>query len=449
MSASSGSEHAFVHAPNKTLLQLAVPVLFSLVAEPVTGLVDTAFVARLGMEPVAALGIGAMVFSSIFWIFNFLGIGTQTEVARFSGENRADRAAGISTLAVFLGGGIGFVLLVGALPFLTPAASLLGGNDAVLDLSEQYMRYRLLGAPAVLVCLACFGSLRGCQDMSTPLWVATGMNLLNVGLDYVFVFGFGPVPALGVGGAGLASSLSQWTGAIWVLWVVRRRIGFSLHIGLADLKKLIRIGGDLFIRTGAVLLFLSLCTRVANQAGAGQGAAYQAGRQFFIFTALFMDAFAITAQSLVGFFLGRNDVQQARRVAVYACVWSLVTGAGLCLFMLVGRNAIATLLLPVEAHALFQPSWTLLACIMPLFSLACATDGIHWGAGDFRYLRNAMLVASVVGGALVLTVRDMPDVLMLVWASTGVWAACRGALGVVRISPGVGRAPLQGKAPIL
>jgi MATE family multidrug resistance protein len=117
--------------------------------------------------------------------------------------------------------------------------------------------------------------------------------------------------------------------------------------------------------------------------------------------------------------------------------------------MLVGRNAIATLLLPVEAHALFQPSWTLLACIMPLFSLACATDGIHWGAGDFRYLRNAMLVASVVGGSLVLTVRDMPDVLMLVWASTGVWAACRGALGVVRISPGVGRAPLQGKAPIL
>jgi len=440
---SSGCEHAFERAPNKTMLKLAVPVLFSLVAEPVTGLVDTAFVARLGAEPAAALGIGGMIFSSIFWIFNFLGIGTQTEVARFSGEGSKERAAGISFLAVILGVGISIVLMVGAIPLLRPASVLLGGSGLVLDFSEQYMRYRLLGAPAVLVSLACFGCLRGCQDMRTPLWVAIGMNLLNVGLDYVFVFGLGPVPALGVAGAGLASSLAQWGGAAWVLWVVWKKIGFSFAIDFSDLKKLLQIGGDLFVRTGAVLLFLALCTRVVNQAGAEQGAAYQAGRQFFIFTALFMDAFAITAQSLVGFFLGCGNVSQARRVAIYACWWSIGTGVILCLCMLVGRQGIALLLVPPEARGVFQPSWTLLAYIMPLFSLACATDGIHWGAGDFRYLRNVMLLASALSAVLVFMGRTMPDVLMLVWAATGGWAACRGLFGVLRITPGIGGAPLR------
>jgi len=78
--------HPFEDRPNKTLLTLAIPVLFSMVAEPLTGLVDTAFVARLGPEPLSSLGIGTMVFSSVFWVFGFLGVGTQTEVSQALGK---------------------------------------------------------------------------------------------------------------------------------------------------------------------------------------------------------------------------------------------------------------------------------------------------------------------------------------------------------------------------
>ena len=64
--------HPFRQAPHATLVRLSLPVLISLAAEPITGAVDTAFVARLGAPPLAALGVGATLLSGIFWIFNFL-----------------------------------------------------------------------------------------------------------------------------------------------------------------------------------------------------------------------------------------------------------------------------------------------------------------------------------------------------------------------------------------
>ncbi len=63
----------FRKSPNKSFLLLSLPVLFSMIAEPITGLVDTAFIARLGSEPLAALGVGSILLSGIFWVFNSLG----------------------------------------------------------------------------------------------------------------------------------------------------------------------------------------------------------------------------------------------------------------------------------------------------------------------------------------------------------------------------------------
>lgn len=439
-------EHQFTNRPNRTLLGLAVPVLFSLVAEPVTGLVDTAFVARLsGSEPVAALGVGTMAFTSIFWAFTFLSIGTQTELAQQQGSGNTTQARKVTSMAVGLATGIGVLLLLLAGPLLTEIAGVLGAQGVVADLASEYMLYRLLGAPAVLVTLTCFGALRGVQDMRTPLLVAVGMNGLNVLLDWWLIFGIGPIAPMGVGGAGLASAVSQWVGAAWVLFAVNKRIGLTREVRGAGILRLMRVGGDLFVRTGMVLLFLSLCTRVANIAGPDQGAAHQAIRQFFIFSALFLDAFAITGQSLVGYFLGASNVHQARRVASRVCLWSLGTGMAIAVVMLVGEQAIIWLLVPLEAVNVFSGAWLIVALAQPVSALSFATDGIHWGTGDFGFLRNVMIVASLVGMALasMIEVVTITPVLPYVWAATMVWTGIRAVFGITRIWPGIGRAPLK------
>ena len=439
------TDHPFIRRPNRTLVRLAVPVLFSLVAEPLTGMADTAFVARLpGSEPVAALGVGTVAFSSIFWAFTFLGVGTQTEVAQAEGKGDREQAVKVVSLAAMLAACIGVVFMVGAMGFLAPLASLLGAEGVVNELACDYTLYRLWGAPAVLVSLACFGGLRGIQDMRTPLYVAVGVNLVNVLLDWLLIFGAGSVPAMGVSGAAIASTVSQWIGAVWCLWAVRKEIGLTWRVRGAGIIRLMKVGGDLFVRTGAVLVFLALCTRVANRFGPDEGAAYQAIRQFFIFSALFLDAFAITGQSLVGFFLGAANRGQARRVARTVCVWSVGTGIVLCVCMLLGERAVAWLLVPPAALGAFGSAWVVVALTQPVGALSFATDGIHWGTGDFRYLRNAMLVASVIGVGCVFVVEAvaLSNALIYIWLATALWAIVRAGFGMVRIWPGVGAAPL-------
>ncbi|WP_369404438.1 MATE family efflux transporter [Salidesulfovibrio brasiliensis] len=152
----------------------------------------------------------------------------------------------------------------------------------------------------------------------------------------------------------------------------------------------------------------------------------------------------MTAQSLVGYFMGRADTDSARSVARLTCYWSLATGTALCLFMIVFRDAVAWLLVPAGAMAAFHPGWLTAAFMQPVSSLAFATDGIHWGAGDFRYLRNAMVAAVFCGSAAVLAVEWlMPQpVLVWIWLAATLWTSVRAGFGIARIWPGIGHAPL-------
>lgn len=441
-------QHPFVTRPNRTLLGLAVPVFFSLIAEPLTGLVDTAFVARLGAAPLAALGVGTAALSSIFWIFNFLAIGTQTNVAQALGQDNEARATRVTSLALLLSVAAGLLLIILGWLLATPVAALLGAQGVMQEQAAQYMRVRLFGAPGMLALLTAFGALRGLQDMRSPLWIAFAINALNITLDALIILGPGPFPAWGIAGAAGASALAQTLGAIWAVAIVLRTMGWSAELRLGEARQLLQIGGDLFVRTGLLTLFLLLATRVATQAGAESGAAHQAIRQFWTFTALGLDALAITAQSLVGYFTGGGWRAEARRVALYSCAWGLALGILLGAGMWLGRQPIAALLVPPAAAAVFFAPWLIASLVQPVNSLAFVTDGIHWGTGDFAYLRNAVLAATLAGGlGLWLVDPASPQALLWVWAATVVWILIRAALGVLRIWPGIGGAPLQKEVP--
>ena len=249
-SESPARDHPFVERPNRTLLALAVPVFFSLIAEPLTGLVDTAFVSRLGAEPLAALGVGTAALSSIFWIFYFLAIGTQTNVAQALGQEDEARATSMTSLALLISVLAGVGLIFAGWLLAPWIASLLGAEGIMQAQATEYMRIRLFGAPAMLAMLTAFGALRGIQDMRSPLWIALAVNGLNIVLDALIILGFGPLPALGIAGAAAASALAQSLGAVWAVAVVLRKLGWSRDFKIGEVRRLLQIGGDLFLRTG-------------------------------------------------------------------------------------------------------------------------------------------------------------------------------------------------------
>lgn len=437
-------QHPFLTKPNRTLIFLSFPILLSLIAEPVTGLIDTGFVAQLGTVPLAALGVGTGALSSVFWIFGFLGIGTQTEVAQTYGKDNITGSIKAVSLAMALGVMISLLLIVLLLPGAQVISSLLGAEGAVLDNATRYIQVRLIGAPAVIITIVGFGALRGIQDMKTPLKIALVINITNIILDYPFIFGWGVIPAMDVGGAALASSIAQWIGAGWMIWEINRKLGFTRDFDIRDGINLIKIGRDLFIRTGLLTLFMLIATRVATQIGEEAGAAHQVIRQIWFFTALVLEAFATTAQSLIGYFYGSHRIDYAKRVAAMTMLWSLGTGIVLAIGLLVATDWITSTFVPEEAVAVFLSAWIIASVSQPLNAIAFITDGIHWGTSDYSFLRNAMIMATVTGiFCLSLIFPDHPSAFSSLWLVTVLWISIRAFWGFLRVYPGIGDSPLN------
>jgi MATE family multidrug resistance protein len=437
--------HPFQTHPHQTLISLSIPVLISMTAEPITALIDTAFISSLGAIPLAALGVGTTALSSLFWIFNFLGIGTQTEVAQNYGRGKTSQVGKIASLAFVLALGFGLLLILSIGPLSGWLAELLGASGGVKINAVSYMRIRLFGAPAVLMMMVIFGIFRGLQDMRTPLWIALGINALNILLDWLLIYGNGPFPEMRVAGSALASTISQWLGAmVGVLWIASK-IRLTRAITLQDSTKLLRVGGDLFARTALLNLFLIFTTRVANNINADSGAAHQVIRQVYTFTSLTLDAYATTVQSLVGYFIGLDSVRWAKQVVKIGAGWALGTGLLLGGLMWWGREIVIDLLVPVTSISAFLPAWLISSVSQPVNSLAFLTDGAHWGTGDYKYLRNAMLIATAVGlFGLWLIDTNWHQALEWVWIVTGIWVLVRAAFGLLRIWPGVGKSVFQG-----
>jgi MATE family multidrug resistance protein len=441
--AAPAGDSPFTRHPHRTFVGLSLPVLISLVPEPLAGAVDTAFVKQLGAAPAAGLAAATALLSSVFWVFNFLGIGTQTEVAQALGRDDAHRAADTAGLALAVAAALGVALALLGWPCLEAAARFMSGEPAVQDATADYLAIRLLGGPAVLIMLAGFGVLRGLQDMRTPLWIALVSSTLNIGLDPLLIFGSGPFPRLGIAGAAWATVASQWLAAVWTGFAVRRRLGPATRLDWREAGSLFVVGRDLFLRTGLLILFLLLATRAATRIGAEVGAAHQGVRQVWLLTAFVLDAYAAAAQSLVAWFVGAARVAEARRVAAVACAWGTGTGVLLAALMLVGESAVASLLVPAAAHGLFGPAWLVAALAQPANGLAFVTDGIHWATRDYRFLRNVMFAATVCGAILLFGFRPPgADELRWIWLVTSLWIGIRAAFGVARVWPGLGASPL-------
>jgi MATE family multidrug resistance protein len=270
--------------------------------------------------------------------------------------------------------------------------------------------------------------------------IAVALNVVNIGLDALLIFGAGPIPAFGLVGAAWATVVSQWLGSMAAATAALFRLGGRPAVRPTQVRALLVIGRDLVVRTGLLLLFLLLATRAATRLGPDQAAAHQAVRQFWMLAAFLLDAFAASAQSLVGFFVGAGALASARKVARVACLWG--GGAGVAIVVVGGlaQDQVVWLLLPPSARGAFFSIWALALLAQPMNAVAFVTDGIHWGTGDYRFLRNAMVVATATGSVLLLGAGG--TTLVWIWVVIDFWIGIRALAGLVRIWPGFGRAPL-------
>jgi putative MATE family efflux protein len=398
---------------DRAILRLAVPALGALAAEPLYVLVDTAIVGHLGRPQIAALGLAGTVLAGAFTIFNFLTYGTTAVVARASGAGRQDRAERLGLQALWLSLGIGLGLLVVLEATGEPLLQLLGGHGRSGDFALDYLRIGALGLPAALVALAGQGYLRGLSNLRRPLEIVVAANVLNLILELLFVYGLG----WGVAGSAAGTAIAQTAmGAAFAFELLRGRVG-SLRVRLADMRPMVRVGRQIFVRTTALVASFLVAAAVLARMGDAPLGAHQIAFQLFIFIALVLDAVAIAGQVLVGRMLGAGDAGGAYAAAARMVGWSTGLGLVIALALLAGGHWIPRAFTSDPAViASVERIWPLFALMQPLAGAVFAFDGILMGASDTSYLMWSMLASSLLVFVPIALLS-----LVLGWGIVGVW----------------------------
>jgi putative MATE family efflux protein len=395
------------------ILRLALPALGALAAEPLYLLADTAMVGHLGTQELAALAIAATLLAGAFTLFNFLTYGTTAQVARFHGAGEELEAGRLAAQALWLSAGIGVCLTAFLASLAVPLVGLMGGEGRTGELAVLYLRIGALGLPFALIALAGQGWLRGVSNLRTPLVIVVAANAANVALNVLFIYGFG----WGLAGSAWATVVAQaGMGAAFVRALLAAPAD-SRQASLARMRPLVRIGGQIFVRTAALYGSFLVASAVVARMGDDSLGAHQIAFQLFVFLALVLDAIAIAGQVIVGRSLGAGDADAAYDSALRMIGWSVAAGGVFALILLALIDVLPRAFTSDPAVIdRAREIWPLFALMQPANGAVFALDGILIGAGDTRFLMWAMLAASLLVFVPIALLS-----LALDWGIVGVW----------------------------
>lgn len=411
---------AAVPVTHRRVLKIALPIVLSNATVPLLGAVDTGVVGQLGQAaPIGAVGLGAVVLVSFYWIFSFLRMGTSGLAAQAHGAgDTAERTAVLlRALLIAFGAGFALILMQGAL--FWAAFRVAPASAEVETLARSYLALRIWGAPATIALYAVTGWLIALERTRGVLVLQLWMNGLNIGLDLWFVIGLG----WGVPGVAIATLIAEWTGLALGLWLCRDAFGPALAAARARiwdsvaLRRMASVNSDIMLRS--VLLQGSFTAFLFFGAGLGDVtlAANQVLLQFLEITAYALDGFAFAAEALVGQAVGARSRPALHRSAVIAAKWGAGGAVGLSLiFALAGPAIIDLMTTAPEVRAMAHSYlWWLVAA--PLIGVASwMYDGIYIGATATRDMRQAMILAVAI---YVLSLA----ILLPAFGNHGLWAA--------------------------
>ena len=402
------------------VLRISIPIVLSNATVPILGAVDTGVVGQMGeAAPIGAVGIGAVILSTLYWAFGFLRMGTTGFAAQALGQDDRDEAAAILSRGLGVAAVAGVTLIVFQWPLFWAAFQAAPASAEVESLAQDYVKIRIWSAPALIGLYAVTGWLIAAERTRAVLVIQLWMNGLNIVLDLWFVLGLG----WGVRGVAFATFLAEWSGIALGLWLCRDAFlspawrDRSRVLDSVKLRRFASVNGDILIRSlllqAIMVSFLFFSARFGDVRLAGN----QILMQFLAITAYAMDGFAFAAETLVGRAVGARRRAELRRAAVLSSVWGAVTGALLAVFFAAFGAAIIALMTTSEEVRAAAGAYLPWMVAVPVLAIgAWMLDGIFIGATRTRDMRNMMVVSAAAYFALVLP-------LMTAFGNHGLWAA--------------------------
>lgn len=383
---------------NKQILHIALPSIISNITVPLLALVDTTIVGHLGSASyIAAIALGGMIFNMIYWLFNFLRMGTGGLTAQAYGANQHQATSYILLRSLTIAGGIALTLLLLQRPIFQVTFHFVTATAEVRSLASIYFNILIWGAPAMLALYSFTGWFLGMQNARIPMCIAITQNVVNIAVSTFLVFGC----HLKIEGVALGTLISQYTALLLAVifcltkFDVKQHFELKAILDINTLKRFFQVNRDIFLRT----LCLIAVTTYFTSAGSTQGeltlAANTLLMQFFIIFSYFMDGFAYAGEALGGRYFGAHDRLNFQRVTRCLFAWG---GALSVLFFFIYFLSGTSLLhlLTNDSQVINRAQQYLpIVYFIPLISFAAFLfDGLYIGTTATRYMLISMFCAS-------------------------------------------------------
>lgn len=341
----AGTERDFTQTGvGKAIFILSVPMVLEMVMESLFAVVDIFFVSQLGADAVAAVGLTESVMTIVYSVGGGLGVATTALVSRRIGEKDKPGAAAVAVQAIVLAIAVSLFVSVPGIIWSRQFLVLMGASESMAGANYLYPAI-IFGSNSIVMILFIINSVfRSSGDAAISLRVILVANVINMVLDPVFIFGLGPIPAMGISGAAIATSTGRGIAVLFQIYLLsghHHRISLSAR----DLKLKVKVMIELLkVSLGGILQNLIATTswiflvRIIAVFGSVAVAGYTIAIRIIVFALLPAWGLSNAAETLVGQNLGAGFPGRAEKsVWITAAINMVIMGiAGLFLIIYPG-----------------------------------------------------------------------------------------------------------------
>lgn len=315
-----GEEQSYTSGSiDKAIFMLSIPMILEMSMESLFAVVDAFYVSRLGVDALATVSLTESVLTLVYSLAIGLSMGATAMVARRVGEGDISAATKAGVQAIYLAIGISIAISIVGLFFSESILGLMGASESVIASGSGYTRWMLTGNITVMLIFLINAIFRGAGDASLAMRVLILSNALNIILDPIFIFGFGPIPAFGVEGAAIATTIGRGIGVLYQIshlvygkgLIKIHRQNMAVDFGL--IGRLIKVsagGTGQFIIASASWIFL---VRIVSTFGSEALAGYTIAIRVIVFAILPAWGMANASATLVGQNLGAGQPERAEQ----------------------------------------------------------------------------------------------------------------------------------------
>ena len=381
----------------KYILKLSIPIFFANLAVPMVGIIDTALMGNLGnLSYLSATSVAANLFSMIFWSFGFLRMGTVGMVSQANGRNDYSEILNIVIRNLLFVALISIIIILLQNFILNLSLKIFDLSKNTKDLYEQYFRIRVYSAPGELTLYIITGLFVGLQKTKTSSFAVGFFSLLNILISIVLVAIFDlNIKGVAYGtffSALITSSIFLFYTFFYLSKFTKIKIDFEQILNLNQIKNIFNINLNIFIRTILLTFSFLWFTYLGTQIGEDYVAANAILINLVFLSAFILDAYAFSTEGIVGYSLGKKDLNLFKNIVKNSFILSSISGLIISIIYFFVYEHVINLMSDLEEIRKLSSSYVIWLIILPLISSFCYQfDGIFIGASQTKELRNAMV----------------------------------------------------------